>query len=46
MTAKQNFEMSSDMLPSEADRLLDSNSHKVWHNILIVRSVLRNIPRA
>jgi hypothetical protein len=29
MTAKQNFEMSSDMLPSEADRLLDSNSHKV-----------------
>ncbi|XP_047050924.1 SPX and EXS domain-containing protein 1-like [Lolium rigidum] len=29
MTAKQNFEMSSDMLPSEADRLLDSNNHKV-----------------
>jgi hypothetical protein len=29
MTAKQNFEMSSDM-PSEADRLLESNSHTVW----------------
>jgi hypothetical protein len=28
MTAKQNFEMSSDM-PSEADRLLESNSHTV-----------------
>ncbi|EMS66791.1 Phosphate transporter PHO1-2 [Triticum urartu] len=29
MTAKQNFELSSDMPPSESDRLLDSNSHKV-----------------
>jgi hypothetical protein len=29
MTAKQNFEMSSDM-PSEADRLLESSSHTVW----------------
>jgi hypothetical protein len=28
MTAKQNFEMSSDM-PSEADRLLESSSHTV-----------------